>query len=311
MAVWRCSPTAPLTCLSGSRRAALFEEDEEHEQMTQAGQALTQRRLANWRQTPETRIAGDEEAPELIDRLGIITLYPASPEVPNLYHAYMGDPTAKTEAKWDSPSGIVYSWRWTLGRREAGFYAVLVRKRPTFVSWRLLPAAIRLFAELRMPDELYDQGVISSAAYRITQALEAAGGALTTGELRAAAGFPAGREQRAAYLKAVEELDTRLLLAKFFTSGDDDAHHALLYLRYREYVDAAEHLTREEALDQVLRVYLPNAVYAATSILARHLQLEEAELCAGLDRLVDAGQADKRTLPGDKGDCYVWIGDAY
>jgi hypothetical protein len=58
--------------------------------MTQAGQALTQRRLANWRQTPETRIAGDEEAPELIDRLGIITLYPASPEVPNLYHAYIG-----------------------------------------------------------------------------------------------------------------------------------------------------------------------------------------------------------------------------
>src|SRR5262245_17411301 len=224
--------------------------------MTQTGGPLIQQRLTNWRQTPDTRIAGDEEAPALIDQLGIITLYPASPEVPNLYHAYVGDPNAKTEATWDSPSGIVYSWRWTLGRREAGFYAMLVRKRPTFVSWQLLPAALRLFADLRMPDELYDSGVISSAAYRITQALEAAGGALTTGDLRAAAGFPAGREQRAAYLKAVEEMDTRLLLAKFFTLGDDDAHHALLYLRYREYVDAAERLTREEALDQLLRVYL-------------------------------------------------------
>jgi hypothetical protein len=279
--------------------------------MTQAGEAVAQRRLVNWRQTPETRIAGDVDAPELIDQLGIITLYPASPEIPNLYHAYMGDHNAKTEAKWDSPSGIVYSWRWTLGRREAGFYAVLVRKRPTFVSWRLLPAVLRLCADLRMPDELYDSGVISLAAYRITQALEAAGGALTTGELRAAASFPAGREQRAAYLKAVEELDTRLLLAKFFTPGDEDAHHALLYLRYREYVDAAERLTREEALNQLLRVYLPNAVYAAPSILARHLRLEEAELCAGLDRLVEGGRVDKHTLPGYKGECYVWTGDPH
>jgi len=278
--------------------------------MIQAGETWTQRRLANWRQTPETRIAGDDEAPELIDHLGLITLYPASSEVPNLYHAYMGDPTAKTEAKWDSPSGIVYSWRWTLGRREAGFYGVVVRKRPTFVSWRLLPATLRLCADLRMPDELYDLGVISSAAYRITQALEAADGSLTTGELREAAGFPAGREQRTAYLKAIEELDTRLLLAKFFTPGDDVAHHALLYVRYREYVDAAERLTREEALDQLLRVYLPNAVYAAPTILARHLQLEEAELHAGLDRLVETGQVEKRALPGYKEDCYVWMSDA-
>jgi hypothetical protein len=278
--------------------------------MTQEGEALIQRRLVNWRQTPDTRIAGDNEAPELIDQMGIITLYPASPEVPNLYHAYMGDPTAKTEAKWDSPSGTVYSWRWTLGRRSAGFYAVLVCKRPTFVSWHLLPAALRLFADLRMPDELYDLGVISAAAYRITQALEAAGGALATGELREAAGFPAGKEQRTAYLKAVEELDYRLLLAKFFTPGDDDAHHALLYLRYREYVDAAERLTREEALERVLRVYLPNAQYVAPTILARHLRLEEDELRAGLDRLVDGGQADKCTLPRYKGACYVWTENA-
>jgi hypothetical protein len=279
--------------------------------MTQAGEALAQQRFANWRQTPDTRIAGDDEAPALIDRLGIITLYPASPEIPNLYHAYMGDPTAKTEAKWDSPSGVVYSWRWTLGRRAAGFYAVLVRKRPTFVSWPMLPAALRLFADLRMPDELYDLGVISSAAYRITQALEAVGGALTTGELREAAGFPSGREQRTAYLKAVEELDTRLLLAKFFTPGDDDAHHALIYMRYRDYADAAERLTREEALDQVLRVYLPNAAYVAPTILARHLRLEEAELRSGLDSLVEAGKAEKSALPSYKEECYVWTGNPH
>jgi hypothetical protein len=274
--------------------------------MAQAAATLLERRYTNWRQTPETRISGDEEAPALIDRLGIVTLYPASPEVPNLYHAYMGDPNARTEAKWDSPSGRVYSWRWTLGRKEAAFYAVLVRKRPTFVSWGMLPVALRLFADLRMPDELYDLGVISSAAYRIAQALEASGGVLSTGALRDAAGFPAGKQQRHDYLKAMEELDTRLLLAKFFAKDDDDAHHALVYMRYREYVDAAEKLTREEALDQLLRVYLPSAAYAAPTILARHLRLEEPELRAGLGRLVEAGHAEKSALPGYKGECYIW-----
>ncbi|HEV8194223.1 MAG TPA: hypothetical protein VGP82_22465 [Ktedonobacterales bacterium] len=277
--------------------------------MAQGAEALIEQRHTSWRQTPETRIAGDEEAPALIDRLGIVTLYPASPEVPNLYHAYVGDPNAKTEAKWDSPSGTVYSWRWTLGRKEAAFYAVLVRKRPTFVSWQMLPVALRLFADLRMPDELYDLGVISASAYRIAQALEASGGVLSTGALRDATGFPAGKDHRNAYLKAMEELDTRLLLAKFFAKDDDDAHHALVYMRYREYVDAAEKLTREQALDQMLHTYLANAAYAAPAVLARHLRLEEPELRAGLDRLVDAGQAEKGTLSGYKGECFVWTRD--
>lgn len=277
--------------------------------MARTAEALIEHRHTHWRQTPKTKIAGDEDAPALIDRLGIVTLYPASPEVPNLYHAYVGDPNAKTEAKWDSPSGTVYSWRWTLGRKEAAFYAVLVRKRPTFVSWEMLPVALRLFADLRMPDELYDLGVISASAYRIAQALEASGGVLSTGALRDATGFPAGRDHRAAYLKAMEELDTRLLLARFFATGDDDAHHALVYMRYREYVDAAEKLTREQALDHLLRTYLANAAYVAPTVLARHLRLEEVELRAGLENLVEAGLAEKSALPGYKGECFVWTGD--
>ena len=58
-------------------------------------QALRQER---WGQTTETRITDSTAAPAFIDRVGIATLFQASPEIPNLYHAYMGDPTAKTSA---------------------------------------------------------------------------------------------------------------------------------------------------------------------------------------------------------------------
>src|SRR5437763_370208 len=105
---------------------------------------LTVERRKRWRQTPEDRIPDSEAAIGLIDRVGIATLFPASPEVPNLYHAYVGDPDRPTDAKWDSPSGQVFEWRWHLGRREAAFYGVVVSKRPTWVSWTMVPAVLRL-----------------------------------------------------------------------------------------------------------------------------------------------------------------------
>lgn len=265
--------------------------------------ALQERRLRTWRQTPETRLAGADDAVPLIERAGVVTLFPASTEIPNLYHAYMGSPDAGTDSQWDSPSGEVYTWRWTLGRRAVAFYTAVVRGRPTWVSWPLLPAVIRLRGELHTPDELIDSGQISSGAYRITQALEAAGGVLETGELRRAAGFPTGKEQRAAYLKAVAELDNRLMLAKVFTPDDEDMRHALVAVRYPEHLAAAERMSDDEALRQFLLAYLPCAAYAAPTVLARHLALPEATLRAGLERLAAESLVKTVTMRGQKGAC--------
>jgi len=291
--------------------------------------ALQARRLVNWRQTEATRLPDSAAAVELIERVGVATLYPVTPELPNLYHAYVGDPTRPTDSEWDSPSGHVYAWRWELGGREAAFYSVLARRRPTLIAWSMLPALLRLCGELRTPDELYDAGALSNDAYRVAAALESAGGTLTTGELRKEAGFPTGKPQRAAYLKAVDELDSRLLLAKVFSprheDGDEAAGtetgseaagtetgseaamgHALVRLRYPEHVAAAEALTREEALDRFLRAYLPAAVYAVPPVLARALRLAEIDLRAGLRRLEQEGVAEPLLSDDDKGKKAPW-----
>ncbi|HEX8918666.1 MAG TPA: hypothetical protein VF898_09190, partial [Chloroflexota bacterium] len=105
---------------------------------------LLQQRLVSWCQTPDTKIADSAQAASLIERVGVATLYPVSSEIPNLFHAYTGDPAAVTDSAWDTPSGHVYAWRWELGQKEAGFYTSLVRGRPTWVSWALLPAVLRL-----------------------------------------------------------------------------------------------------------------------------------------------------------------------
>lgn len=271
--------------------------------------SLMERRRERWGQTRATRVEDPDAAARLVERLGVVTLFPASPEVPSVYHAFTGDPTSTVAAEWDSDAGRVYTWRWELGRRDAAFYGVLVYGRPTLVSWALLPAVLRLRGDLRMPDELYDLGVLSPEAYRVARALDEAGGPLSTSALRAAAGFPSGKDQRSAYLKAIAELDARLMLAKTFAQGDEDMYHALVVLRHPEHATAAERMTREAALDAVLDVYLPSAVYAVPPVLARHLRLPEDELRAGLERQVAAGRARAVGLPGRKGTSYVWNED--
>jgi hypothetical protein len=152
---------------------------------------------------------------------------------------------------------------------------------------------LRLWGDLRTPDELYDLGALSPDAYRITQLLEVAGEPLGTRELREKAGFPTGKEQRAAYLKAVEELDTKMLLAKVFYSGSEDGamSHALVAIRHPEPISRAEEMGFEEALHEFLQMYLPQAVYALPPVLARHVRLPEQALRSGLDRLVSENKA--------------------
>jgi len=69
---------------------------------------------------------------------------------------------------------------------------------------------------------------------------------------------------------------------------------------------AADRLTREEALATFLKSYLPAAVYALPSVLARHLKLQETELRESLERLVEESHAERAFLPGQKGHSYIW-----
>ena len=265
-----------------------------------------ERRRASWGQTPATRLVGSNEAVAFIERVGLATLFPASPEIPNLFHAYLGCPEARPDSGHSSPSGLVYGWRWTLGRAGVAFYGAVVRDRPTWVTWNLLPAILRLCGEARPPEMLHALGYLSADALRLAKTLAAAGGTLSTGELRRAAGFPTGKERRAAYLKAVAELDSRLLLAKVFAEDEPDMSHALVAARYPAQVAAAAQLSREEALDHLLRAYLPAAAYVAPAPFARHLKLDEPELATALSRLATAGALAAATLPDRLGRGYIW-----
>ncbi|GCE31941.1 hypothetical protein KDA_74250 [Dictyobacter alpinus] len=253
--------------------------------------ASVQQRLRNWRQTSEDRLPGSEHAPDFIERMGIVTLYPASPEFPNLFSAYVGDPTTKTDSGWDTPSGEIYTWRWTLGSQEVAFYSALIRRRLTWISWSLFPVMLRLCGELRSPHELYHSGKLSASAHRIIEVLEEVEEPLSTRELRERAGFPRGTASRHLYLKAVEELESQMLLAKVFPDDEHTMYHTLVSQRYAEHAAAAKRLTQQEALHTFLLCYLSHAVSIDPARLAKDLKLPPADLNAALTNLA----VDQRT----------------
>ncbi len=62
-------------------------------------------------------------------------------------------------------------------------------------------------------------------------------------------------------------------------------HHALVQWRYPEHVAAAQRLSLEEALDQFLLAYLPQALYANPPLLAKDLKLPLTTVSIALERL--------------------------
>jgi len=256
-------------------------------------QQLKKQRLRSWCQDGEHRVPDPTAAVEFIRRHGVATLYAASPEVPNLFWAYMSEPDAKSEAKWDSPSGHVYGWRWDLGRSAAAFYGALVSKKPTWIAWDVLSTVLGFAMDRREPEAQYADGMLSNEAIRIVRAFEGTAGVLSTKDLRQRAGFPTGKAERAAYLRGVEELDSRLLLAKIFDVGGegDDMSHALVRVKYESQVAEALQLSPEKALESFLGRYLPQAIYIEPKVFTKHLRLSAATMDAAIEGLVGLGLA--------------------
>ena len=255
------------------------------------GTALAKRDAA-WCQPAATRLHGPGDAIPLIERAGIVTLYPVSSEFPDLFSAFAG-PDAEPDSRHDSPSGEIHTWRWLLGRQRIAFYGTAVRGKPTWVAWDLLPALLRLRADTRSADALYAAGLLSDDARRVADALADAGEPLTTGELRQLAGFETGKERRAAYLKAIAELDKRLMIGRAFGSPDnpDDTgmRQTLVSVSYPDAVSAAESLDAGAAMRALLTRYVAAARVLRPRLFGRHLGLTAIDVEAALDVLTSDG----------------------
>lgn len=272
---------------------------------------LYENRLAKWHQTPSTKISGPEEAIPFINQAGMVTLYPASSEIPNLYHAYMGDPDAKTNSSHSSPSGYVYSWRWLIGQKQSAFYSSIVRDRPTWISWDFLPVILKLRGGVPKSEELYEKGELSQGAYTIAQILESSEDTYSTERLRYKGGFLKGKENRNAYLKAIAELEEHMILAKIFSEDAEDTsmYHVSIAQRYPTIVKQSQQIVDHQAMDLLVDKYLSHAAVVLPKTLSKHLKIDAVNLIAVLEERCDSGHLIKSNYEGFKETLYALLPD--
>ncbi len=206
-------------------------------------------RARRWRTAPGRRISNEGEALRFIRELGFVLLMPISgAELPSVHTAARRD--------W-----IWWDWKQTLPERKACYYAKVLRRRGTFISWEWFPRFYRAYADPRPYWRQYHDGVLDRTEKQILDLL-ADRGPMMTREIRLAFG-PRSKENTRRVKGVLVDLQTRFLITAAGGDTSGWSHHRWdLVDRWvpARSLTAARHVPVEEARYEITQQFLRNVV---------------------------------------------------
>jgi hypothetical protein len=212
--------------------------------------AETPAKVAQHRQkvTRAHRVRNAGDLVKLVDALGFafaFTLRAGDAPIPACFdHLSTND----TNRKWN----WMWGWKDELPEEKKLYYGVLLARKPTFVSLKLLPTFYATFGRAGEADD-HDADVragrLSDSARRVIEYL-AQNGETQTKRMRAELGITS-KEGRATYAKAIDDVQRLMYVARVRAVGEfrEDYNYTydLFVRRYPETVKAAERLTSADA----------------------------------------------------------------
>jgi len=193
--------------------------------------------------------------------------------------------TNDTDRKW----GWMWPWKDELPEAKKLYYGVLLARKPTFVSMKLLPTFYATFGRAGEADDHTDDvraGKLSDIARRIIEYL-AQNGETQTKRMRSELGITS-KEGRATYGKAIDEVQRLMYVARVRAVGEfrEDYNYTydLFVHRYPESVKAAERLTSAEATVALLARTLELAGAVTQKQLARLFDWDDAVTSRAIER---------------------------
>ena len=193
--------------------------------------------------------------------------------------------TNDTDRKW----GWMWPWKDELPEAKKLYYGVLLARKPTFVSMKLLPTFYATFGRAGEADDHMDDvraGRLSDIARRIIEYL-AQNGETQTKRMRAELGITS-KEGRATYGKAIDEVQRLMYVARVRAVGEfrEDYNYTydLFVHRYPESVKAAERLTSADATVALLARTLELAGAVTQKQLARLFDWDDAVTSRAIER---------------------------
>ena len=193
--------------------------------------------------------------------------------------------TNDTDRKW----GWMWPWKDELPEAKKVYYGVLLARKPTFVSMKLLPTFYATFGRAGEADDHMDDvraGRLSDTARRIVEYL-AQNGETQTKRMRAELGITS-KEGRATYGKAIDEVQRLMYVARVRAVGEFREDYNYTYdvfvRRYPESVKAAERMSSADATVGLLARTLELAGAVTEKQLARLFDWDDAVMSRAIER---------------------------
>ena len=185
--------------------------------------------------------------------------------------------TTDTDRKW----GWMWGWKDELPEEKKLYYGVLLARKPTFVSMKLLPTFYATFGRAGEADDHgadVRAGRLSDIARRIIEYL-AQNSETQTKRMRAELRITS-KEGRATYAKAIDDVQRLMYVARVRAVGEfrEDYNYTydLFVRRYPETVKSAERLTSADATAALVLRTLELAGSVTEKQLVRLFDWDEA-----------------------------------
>jgi len=244
-------------------------------------------RAHRWRTASGRRVTGERSALRLIEELGFLLLMPITgADLPSIHRA--------TGDEW----GVWWDWKQTLPEKKACYYAKVLRRRGTFISWKWFPCFYAAYADARPYWRQYREGLLDRAEKQILDLL-ADRGPLMTREIRLAFG-PRSKENTRLVKSILVQLQTRFLITAAGGDTTGWSHHRWdLVDRWvpARALHAAGRLSPDDACARIAQQLVRNLIATTPADIAWITGWERPQVHALVDRLLNAGKIQTALLP--------------
>lgn len=262
-----------------------------------------------WRDSRYHRQAGrtlhsEDQAHQFVEEVGFCFLFPAPGiEMPSLWEAINGRSRDIPKHHHDHALSLSWSWKDSLPSRKQLWYGKLLRGKPMFVSFSLLPAFYALsenYGDLDDYRQQFADGHMSVEAKAIYETLLAEG-PLSTNALRKGANLFGGGDIARRFERGMAELQADLKIVKSGTSDDNRWKYCYVYdllLRWRPGLAAeARAISGRAARQRLLLTYLHNVAAAPLPAVQRLFGWEPETARRTADELLATGRLREVSIP--------------
>jgi hypothetical protein len=270
---------------------------------------ILRQRNHNYRRTPERRVETIEGARAFVEEVGFCHFWPVKGiETPNLFHAIAGQARPVPRHHHDPDLSKCWSWKDRALDKRWWYYAKLLRRRATLVSFDLLPYFYALSENYGALDDylqLYADGLLSAEAKAIYEAL-LEHGPLNTIRLRREARMSAN-SAKSRFDRGLTELQIGLKVLPVGVVEAGAWNYAFVYeLTQRHFPELparARPIKRSAARRVLVRRYLENVMAAERGMVAKVFHIfhwTKHDLTRTLDALVEEGAVREVEVEGVK-----------